>query len=172
MEDMDQMVKMLANAPEEQRRVMVKQRMDMFLSMPEDNRIQGMKGMLASIGKLNAEEKRRLIKTRTEVVASYPEEQRKTLLVSRVKAGMQLPRDVDAADMSTIQAVLPELPENLRSNFMATQQALMKSMGISTPAPAPASRGGVPVHHDRPMELRGFFQKRYECSVCGHTQPT
>ncbi len=168
MEEMDQMVKMLANAPEEQRRAMVKQRMEMFLSMPEDNRIQGMKGMVSSIGKLNADEKRRLIKTRTEVVASYPDEPRKVLLVSRMKAGMQLPKDVDESDMKTIKEVLPELPENLRANFMATQQDLMKSMGVSMPAPAAV---GTPVHHGRPMEKRGFFSKRYVCSVCGLAQP-
>ncbi len=169
MEEMDQMVKMLANAPEEQRRAMVKQRMDMFLSMPEENRIQGMRGMLSSIGKLNAEEKKRIIKTRTEIVASYPDEQRKTLLVSRMKAGMQLPKDVDESDMKTIKEVLPELPENLRANFMATQQDLMKSMGVS--APAPPSASGIPTHHNRPMEKRGVFAKRWVCGTCGYTQP-
>ncbi len=170
MEDMDAMVKMLANAPEEQRRAMVRQRMDMFLSMPDENRVQGMRGMLLSIGKLSTDAKTRLIKTRTEVVASYPDAERKILLQSRMKAGMGLPKDVDTADMQTLERVLPELPENLRSNFLKTKQELMKAMGVSMPAPAPAS-GGVPVHHGRPMQLRGFFRKRYVCDQCGAELP-
>ncbi len=170
MEDMDEMIKMLANAPEEQRRAMVRQRMDMFLSMPEENRVQGMRGMLLSIGKLSTDAKTRLIKTRTEVVASYPDEPRKQLLQARMKAGMGLPKDVDSADMQTIERVLPELPENLRANFMKTRQELMKGMGVSMPAPA-APGGGPPVHHGRPMQLRGVFRKRYVCDQCGAEQP-
>lgn len=170
MEDMDEMIKMLANAPEEQRRAMVRQRMDMFLSMPEENRGQAMRGMLLSIGKLSPDARTRLIRTRTEVVAGYPDAERKQLLQSRMKAGMGLPRDVDAADMQTIERVLPELPESLRSNFIKSRQELMKAMGVSMPTPAPAS-GGPPVHHGRPMELRGLFRKRYVCDQCGAVQP-
>lgn len=170
MEDMDGMIKMLANAPEEQRRVMVRQRMDMFVSMPEENRIQGMRGMLLSIGKLSPAEKRRVIKTRTEVVASYPDEERKVLLQSRMKAGMGIPKDVDVSDMQTIEQVLPDLPQDLRSNFMKTKQELMQGMGVSTPSLASAA-GGPPVHHGQRMQLRGIFRKRYECGVCGATHP-
>lgn len=169
MEDMDAMVKMLANAPEEQRRMMVRQRMDMFLSMPEENRVQGMRGMLMSIGKLSSDERTRLIKTRTEVVASYPDDQRAQLLQARMKAGMGLPKDVDTADMQTIERVLPELPENLRSSFMRTRQELMKAMGGAMPMGA--AMGGPPTHHGRPMALRGVFRKKYVCSECGHTEP-
>ncbi len=169
MDDMDEMIKMLANAPEEQRRAMVRQRMDMFLSMPEENRVQGMRGMLLSIGKLSPDAKARLIKTRTEVVASYADAERKLLLQTRMKAGMGLPKDVDTADMQTLEKVLPSLPENLRTNFLKTKQELMKAMGVSMPSPAPP-RGGPPVHHGRPMELRGIFRKRYVCETCGAVQ--
>jgi hypothetical protein len=170
MEDMDEMIKMLANAPEEQRRAMVRQRMDMFLSMPEESRVQGMRGMLLSIGKLSPDAKTRLIKTRTEVVASYPDPERKQLLQARMKAGMGLPKDVDTADMQMIERVLPQLPENLRANFVKTRQELMKAMGVSMPSPAAAAAGGPPIHHGRPMELRGFFRKRYVCDQCGAEQ--
>ncbi len=169
MEDMDEMIKMLANAPEEQRRAMVRQRMDMFLSMPEENRVQGMRGMLLSIGKLSPDAKTRLIKTRTEVVASYPDPERKQLLQARMKAGMGLPKDVDTADMQAIERVLPQLPENLRANFVRTKQEFMKAMGVSMPSPAAA--GGPPIHHGQPMELQGFFRKRYVCEICGAVQP-
>lgn len=170
MEDMDEMIKMLANAPDEQRRAMVRQRMDMFLSMPEENRIQGMRGMLLSIGKLSSDAKRRLIRTRTEVVAGYPDEQREQLLLARMKAGMGLPKDVDTADLQTIEQVLPELPDDLRTSFVRTKQELMKAMGISMPTPTPAG-GGPPVHHGQPMKLQGFFRKRYVCETCGFAQP-
>ena len=170
MEDMDEMIKMLGNAPEEQRRAMVRQRKDMFLSMPEENRVQGMRGMLLSIGKLSPDAKTRLIKTRTEVVASYPDAERKILLQSRMKAGMGLPKDVDTADMQTLERGLPQLPENLRSNLLKTKQELMNAMGVSMPAPAAAS-SGVPVHHGHSMELRGFFRKRYVCDQCGVELP-
>lgn len=170
MEDMDAMVKMLANAPEEQQQAMVRQRMDMFLSMPEENRVQAMRGMLLSIGKLSSEEKTGLIRTRTAVIASYPDAERTQLLSARMKAGMGLPKDVDVSDMQTIERVLPELSEDLRKNFMKTKQELMKAMGVSMPTPAPAE-GGVPIHHGRPMELRGVFRKRFVCAECGAVQP-
>jgi hypothetical protein len=170
MEDMDEMIKMLASAPEEQRRAMVRQRMDMFLSMPEENRVQAMRAMLLSIGKLSPEARKRLIKTRTEVVAGYDNDQRKQLLLSRMKSGMELPREVDTADMQAIEQVLPELPEDLRTNFIGTRQELMKAMGVSTATPAPQS-GGRPVHHGQPMKLKGVFQKRFVCETCGFVQP-
>lgn len=169
MDDMDQMVKMLATAPEEQRRAMVRQRLEMFLSMPAEKRVEGMRGMLRSIGKLSPTEKTRLIKTRTEIVASLPPAERRELLQARIKAGMGLPKDVDEADMKTIEAVLPELPAELRNNFLTTRQELMKARGVSIPSAPPA--GGPPSHHGRPMSLQGFFRKRYVCEVCGTIEP-
>lgn len=125
-EDMDQIVRMLAGLPENERKGMIQQRMEMFLNMPEEMRINGMKGMVSSINKLSPEESRRVILTRTSVVAAYPDEQRKILLASRMKAGAQLPHEVHTADMKTMEAIMPELSPELRANFMKTQQELMK----------------------------------------------
>ncbi len=164
------MVKMLADAPEDQRRAMVRQRMDMFLSMPEENRVQGMRGMLLSISKLSPDAKERFIKTRTEVVAGYPDAQRKQLLQSRMKAGMGLPKEIDTVDMQMLERVLPGLPENLRSNFMKTKEELMKATGGAMPMGGMAA-GGPPSHHGRPMDVRGVLRKRYVCSECGAEAP-
>jgi hypothetical protein len=172
---MDAIVKMLAEAPEEQRRAMVRQRMDMFLSMPEENRVQGMRGMLLSISKLSPDAKERFIKTRTEVIANYPDAERKQLLQSRMKAGMGLPKEVDSGDMQMLERVLPGLPENLRSNFMKTKEDLMKAMGGAAPmggmATGDIATGGPPSHHGRPMEVHGVLRKRYVCSQCGAEAP-
>lgn len=126
MEDLEQMVKMLANAPEDQRKAMLQQRIDMFLGMPEEMRVNAMMGMVSSIAKLSPEESRRLIRTRTAVVAAYTDEQRTVLLSSRMKAGAQLPPEVHMKDMETVEAIVPELPANLRANITKTLQELKK----------------------------------------------
>lgn len=171
MEDMSAMVKMLAGAPEEQRRQMLAQRIEMFGSMPENQRVQGMVGMMTAINRLNPVEQRTVIKTRTAIVAGLPESKRKVILQSRMKAAMQVPKAVNDADMQVIQSVLPELPADLRQNFTGTQQEVMKAMGGGAMPGAGPARGGVPTHHDRPMALKGVFRKKYVCSVCGYTRP-
>lgn len=131
MEDnLDDMLKMLAGMPESQRRPMVESRIKMLLSMPEEKRIKGMVDMLRVVNtKLSPAERKGFIKTRTQVVASLPEKDRKTIMAGRMAAGKQLGKELDMQDMKTIEAVLPELPADIRKAFMKTKDELMKSMG-------------------------------------------
>lgn len=124
---MDDMVRMLASAPEGERKTMVKSRLQMFLGMPEEQRQMGIKGMITALHKLPPDQKRRMLKTRTEVIGEFAEEQRRTIMKSRMMAMKDLP-DVNMTDMQGTEQVMMEVPEGPRMAFMRTMQELKESM--------------------------------------------
>ncbi|MHA2280435.1 MAG: hypothetical protein ACXAC5_06260 [Promethearchaeota archaeon] len=52
MSDIEDMVKMLADAPEEQRKKMITERLKMIASQPEDQRIKAVAGIVLAVSKL------------------------------------------------------------------------------------------------------------------------
>ena len=60
---MEDMMRFLADAPADQRKAMVKSRIEMFLSADEPNRRNGMKEMITALSRLNPDQKKRLVST-------------------------------------------------------------------------------------------------------------
>lgn len=52
MNEMDDMIKMLADAPEEQRKSMLTQRLKMIVGQPDEQRVKSIAGLVSSISKL------------------------------------------------------------------------------------------------------------------------
>lgn len=167
---MEDMIKMLAQAPPEQRTAMMKERMQMFLEMQEEKRVEAIAGLVKALGDLKPAQREELIKGRTMLMASFPEKERTQLAAARMKAGQKLPKAVHESDMQITQKVAMELPDDLKKNFAQTMEKLQKEMGATMPAPA-AKAGGPPTHHDRPMVRKGVFQKNWVCQVCGYKVP-
>ncbi len=124
---MDDMVRMLANAPEAERKSMVRSRLQMFLGMPENQRQMAIKGMITSLHKLPPDQKRRMLKTRTEVIGELSEDQRRTIMKSRMM-GMNDNQDINMADMQATEQVMAEVPDGPRMAFMRTMKELKESM--------------------------------------------
>ncbi|MFQ5838368.1 MAG: hypothetical protein ACE5HJ_06255 [Thermoplasmata archaeon] len=164
---MEDMIKMIAEAPEEERKKMMKDRLQMFISMPEDKRVESISQLVTAFSKLKPKQREELIKGRTMLVASFSDKDRFTLMASRMKAGMKLPKDVHQSDMQLTEQSVPQLPAELKQNFMKTMEAVKKEL-MPQMAKTAAPSAGPPTHHDKPMVLRGVFSKKYVCTVCGH----
>jgi hypothetical protein len=127
--DMVEMMKMLAKAPEDQRKAQMRPRIEMLTPMPEQQRHEAIRGMMRAFHspRLTEEERRRLIRTRIEIIGEFPEEKRATIISSRM-AAMQVLPDIDRRDMEVMEAVMPHVAERARLNFLATKDRLMKHM--------------------------------------------
>lgn len=127
------MVKMLANAPEEQRRKMVSDRLTMIASMPESQRTEAVKGILVAVSKLDAEKKKDFIRTRTNVMVELAPNTRKAIQTARVKAGALVPEEVNQSDMMTILEVCQEWPREKHQMFLSNLGAVFKELNMQMP---------------------------------------
>lgn len=130
---MEDMMRMLADAPEEQRKTMMKSRFEMFAAMPEDQRLNGMGEMISALAKFSPDKRKRMIRTRNRVIAELPTDQRDTIMKSRLKLAMKLPKEVHETDMMTMMETLPELPEELRMTFTNSLKQHMEAAGMPMP---------------------------------------
>ncbi len=126
-------MRMLADAPEEQRRAMLKSRFEMFAAMPEDQRLNGMAEMITALTRFPPDKRKRLIRTRNLVIAEFPPSTRETIMKARIQLGMKLPKDVNDTDMATMMETLPELPEDLRATFVGSLKKGFETLGMAPP---------------------------------------
>lgn len=131
---MEDMMRMLADAPEEQRKAMMKSRLEMVAAMPEDQRLGAMSEMISAIAKFSDEKRKKMISTRNRIVAEFPASTRDTIMQARVKLAMKLPKDVNEKDMMTMMQTLSELPDDLKMNFMSSMKHQFEEAGMSMPS--------------------------------------
>lgn len=118
--NMQDMVAALATMPEDKRKTMMTERLDMFYGMPEEQRKQGMSGMIQAVGALSDADQRKLVKTRTECLCDFSDEKRNALMGAHMGILQSLGEQARMKEMQTIQSIVPELsPEN---------QAVVKGM--------------------------------------------
>jgi len=130
---MEDMVKMLADAPENQRKMMLMERFKMIAGQPEDQRVESVKGILMAISKLDASKKKVFIRTRTDALIETSEDNRKKVLVARVKAGGQVPEDVNKMDILLTLNYTMQWPKEKLDMFMAGIKAAYEATGMTMP---------------------------------------
>ncbi len=130
---MEDMMRMLADAPEEQRKVMMKSRLEMVAAMPEDQRLNAMSEMISAIARFPDDKRKRMISTRNRIVAEFPPSTRDIIMQARVRLAMKLPKDVNEKDMMTMMQTLPELPDDLKMNFMNSMKNQFEEAGMPMP---------------------------------------
>lgn len=126
-------MRFLADAPTDQRKMMIKSRIDMFLASDETNRRTGMKDMLTALSHLSPDQRKRLVSSRSLVIAELPPDKRNTIMASRVALAKELPSEVHQADMQAVMETLPEIPEGLRQGFMESINKAMAAAGMPLP---------------------------------------
>lgn len=131
---MEDMMRMLADAPEEQRKNMMKSRLEMVAAMPEDQRLNAMSEMISAIAKFSEDKRKKMIASRNRIIAEFQPATRDSIMKARVKLAMKLPKEVNETDMMTMMQLLPELPEDLRMTFMNSMKHHMEEAGMSMPA--------------------------------------
>ena len=143
-QELESMVKMLSDSPEDQRKSMITERFKMIASQPDEQRVGTVKGLVVAISKLDDRKRKEFVRTRTNAVAELPTETRKTIQASRVKAGATLPQDLNMRDMAlTLEAAYlwpPEkramFKENLGAAFTEVGQPIPDFESITQTIPA------------------------------------
>jgi hypothetical protein len=144
-ENLEDMMRMLADAPEDQRKSMMKSRLEMVAAMPEDQRLNAMSEMISAIAKFSEEKRKRMIASRNRIIAEFPPGTRDSIMKARVKLAMKLPKEVNETDMMTMMQLLPELPEDLRMTFVNSIKHHMEEAGMPMPAMPGKSMTGAPM---------------------------
>ncbi len=130
---MDDMIRMLADAPEEQRKPMLAERMKMIASQPEPQRVEAVKDILFAVSKLEPNKRKNFVRTRTNLVAESPPEVRRAIQSARVKAGALVPEEVNQSDMMAILEVCQEWPAAKHQMFLQNLGSVFKELGMQMP---------------------------------------
>jgi len=133
---MEEMMKFLADAPAEQRKIMIKSRIEMFLSADETNRRNGMREMITALSKLKPEQRRRLVAARSLAIAELLPDKQQTIMASRAALAKELPPEVNGADMTAVMETLSEIPAGQRLTFMDSMKKAMEAAGMQLPTQA------------------------------------
>ncbi len=127
------MIKMIADAPAEQRKAMITERFKMIAGQPDEQRVMTIKGLLLASSKLGDKKRKEFIKSRTEAVSELEPDVRKLIQEARVKGGAEIPEEVNMADMMIIMQVIQEWPEPKRNMFKENLGAVFKGLGMEMP---------------------------------------
>jgi hypothetical protein len=130
---MDDMIKMMANAKEEDRKKMITERFGMIASQPEEQRVTSIKAILLAVAKLNPEKKKAFIRTRTNVLVDAPPQVRDSIQKARVKAGSQVSDEVNQSDMVEVIGACSEWSEEKCGRFKQNLGKAFKAEGMEMP---------------------------------------
>lgn len=131
--NMDDMIKMIANAEEEDRKKMLMERLSMIASQPEEQRVKSVKTILLGISKLDPKKKKAFIRTRTNVLMDAPPKVRTAIQKARVKAGSQVSEEVNQSDMMEVISTCSEWPEEKCRRFKQNLGKAFKAEGMEMP---------------------------------------
>lgn len=126
--DMGQMVRMLAQAPEEQRQAMLRDRLETFAGQEPEARERGMRMMLEAALGLPDEDYGRLAASRLAALESLDEPTRMTLMGTHAATVKQLPAELRDKEMRATRQVLAGLPKDERRQV----QTMMQQAGLGT----------------------------------------
>ncbi|NOY55571.1 MAG: hypothetical protein GXP34_06245 [Actinobacteria bacterium] len=121
---MDQMVRMLAAAPEDRRTMMLGDRLAVFAGQDEASRERAMKGMLAAALQLPEDGYRKIAASRFKALNGLDADTRMTLMKSHAAVVKSLPADQQQREMKTMKQIVSALPEAERGRMMAMMQNL------------------------------------------------
>jgi hypothetical protein len=130
---MEDMIKMLADAPEEQRLQMVSERVKMIAGQPDEQRVQSVKGMVIAISKLDEKKKGPFHGTRIKAIMSLSPEERMAMMVARAKASPELPESVDKEDTMYVFKTVKQYPEENQQAFIGALKKAFDTAGIPMP---------------------------------------
>ena len=132
-EELESMVKMIVDSAEDQRRMMIGERLKMIASQPEEQRVNTVKGLILAASKLDDKNRMSFVRARTEAVAELPSDARKAIQRARVNAGGQISEEVNQKDMILIMQTIQEWPEEKRKMFKENLGAVFKELGMEMP---------------------------------------
>ncbi len=130
---MEDMIKMLAIAPPEQRMSMMKDRLTMIAGQPEPQRIESVKGLVLAISKLDDKKKAEFLAGRTNVIIQLSPEQVNAILVARIKVSTQIPENVNKDDIKYSQMAVKQWPEEKQKMWIGYAKKAYEAAGVPMP---------------------------------------
>ena len=135
---MAEMVKAMAGLPEAERRGMVRDRLETFAELGEEERRVAMREMMGAVMALPEEDRRAIVKTRVDVLCDLDEGTQMRLMGSHMAVLQGLGPEAMMGEMKTIEAIVPQLsPEKQKAVTMMMEQM----QGGAMPAMAGAGAG-------------------------------
>ncbi|MHA1953907.1 MAG: hypothetical protein ACW96U_08175 [Candidatus Heimdallarchaeaceae archaeon] len=133
MSETDDIVKMMADAPEEQRASMLTQRLKMLAGQPEEQRVQSLAGLISSVTKLKPKKMKPFIATRTRILMSLAQEEKEALILGRLKAGKILDENAHKTDMMLTMEVSKEMGEDKFNMLFGMIKQIAEKHGLPAP---------------------------------------
>lgn len=128
-EVMESMVRMLAQAPEEQRREMIKTRLASFASMNDNDRANAMRAMINAMQKLDQESISKLAYTRLESLAEdFDAPTRKKLMGTHMIVLSTLSKEEMMKDINSMLSAMVRCHDACKTKDMQTMKELMMEM--------------------------------------------
>ncbi|MFV1991502.1 MAG: hypothetical protein ACC652_12265 [Acidimicrobiales bacterium] len=121
---MDEMVRMLVAAPEDERVSILNDRLAVFADLEPGPREESMRGMLVAALKLPDDEYQKIAAARFKTLQSFPSNTQTMLMKSHAAVVNALPGDQRAKEMTAMNKVVSGLPEDKRAQTMKMMQNL------------------------------------------------
>lgn len=131
--NMDEMIKMLADLPEDQRRTMITERLKMIAGQPDEQRFQSVKRIVMAASKLKKDKWAGFVVTRTHAIMDLEPSARKAILVARVKAGKDVPEEVNKTDFMYVVKAAMGYPDEKRKMLMDNLGMIFDELGVPRP---------------------------------------
>ncbi len=116
--DVDEIIWILADFPEDLRKKMILDRFKVIAAQPEKQRVESVKAMILAVHKLDPEKKKEFIRTRTNALVEAPPQVRQNIQIASVKAGTQVPEEVNRSDMKEVLQAYSEWPKEKHQKFV------------------------------------------------------
>lgn len=133
MSEMDEMIKMLADAPEEQRKSMLFQRLKMLAGQPDEQLVNSLAGLITAVHKLKPKKIKPFIATRTKVIMGMEKDEIEKLLTARLKAAKVVDEQVHKTDLMTTMEVAKEMGEEKFNKFSGMMKMIADKHGFTLP---------------------------------------
>ncbi len=124
--NMDQMVAMMASAPEDKRTSMLGDRLAVFAGQDEATRTRGMKGMLVAALQLPDDDYQKIAASRFKAVNALDGDTQMMLMKSHAGVVKSLPADQQQKEMKAMKQIVSGLPEDTRGQVMS----MMENLGL------------------------------------------
>lgn len=130
---MDEMIMKLADAPREKRIEAINNRIQILLNQSESERLDSLESLIVSVAELPDDKRRQFIVDRTACIAQLPSSQLNSLMSSRVRLSLKIPRNVNNEDMKQTFVALKELLKDRRDSLERGIRRAYKDANIPFP---------------------------------------
>jgi hypothetical protein len=129
----DEMIMKLADAPREKRIEAINNRIQILLNQSETERLDSLTSLIMSVAELPDDKRRQFIVDRTACIAQLPSSQLSSLMSSRAKLSLKIPRNVNNEDMKQTFVTVKELSKDIREAFVQEIRRAYKDANIPLP---------------------------------------